>query len=628
MVSAENLSKRYGEQVLFDSVNFKINRKERVGLVGRNGHGKTTLFRLIAGLEEPDEGSIALPRNYRVGYVEQQLAFTEETVLREARKALPPDAYADEWRVEKILSGLGFGTKDMFKSPAELSGGYQVRLNLVKVLLADYNMLLLDEPNNYLDITSIRWLERFLVGWPGELMLVTHDRSFMDKVVTHTMVIHRRKVRKIKGDTSKVYDQIAMDEETYEKTRINDERKRKEIEEFIAKFHASAQLTGLVQSRKKTLAKMGRKEKLEKIKSLEFDFAYKPFSGKYAMSVEGLTFGYEPDRTLIRDFGLSIGARDRVFVIGRNGQGKTTLLKLLAGVLAPDCGSVTSPLAVTTGYFEQTNVQSFNPDNTVLEEIGAAAAGVEPAKARFLAGEMMFEGDNALKKISVLSGGEKSRVLLGKLIATPVNLLLLDEPTNHLDMESSDALLAALDNFEGAVVMVTHNELFLDALAERLIVFQDDGASVFEGTYDRFLERVGWENEEVRTRPSPGEDAMSGPDIPAPLPPTPKELRRLRSEVISRKSLVLKPIEKRMAELEKSIEAGEAEISHLNKAIVKASQARDGAKISQMSIRLHKVQRDVDAWLIELEPVLKDYETKKSEFDRMLADLDKNKVGV
>jgi ATP-binding cassette subfamily F protein 3 len=628
MIAAENLTKRYGEQVLFDAVGFKVNRKERVGLVGRNGHGKTTLFRLIAGLEEPDEGAIAIPRNYRVGYVEQQLAFTEETVLQEARKALPHDAYADEWRVEKVLSGLGFGPQDLRKSPAELSGGYQVRLNLVKVLLADYNMLLLDEPNNYLDITSIRWLERYLVNWPGELMLVTHDRSFMDKVVTHTMIIHRRKIRKIEGDTSKLYDQIAMDEETYEKTRLNDERKRKEIEEFIARFHASAQLTGLVQSRKKTLLKMGRKEKLEKIKSLEFDFTSKPFTGKYALAAEGLTFGYEPGRLLIRDFGLSIGARDRVFVIGRNGRGKTTLLKLLAGALAPLGGSVTSPLAVATGYFEQTNVQSFNPENTVLDEISAAATSVEPAKARFLAGEMMFEGDNALKKISVLSGGEKSRVLLGKLIATPVNLLLLDEPTNHLDMESSDALLTALDNFDGAVVMVTHNELFLDALAERLVVFQDDGISVFEGTYDRFLERVGWENEEARPRPAAEDDAWAGPERPAPLPPTPKELRRLRSEIITRKSLVLRPIEKKMAELEKKIESGVGETTQLNKAIVKASQARDGTKIAQLSIRLHQLQRDVDAWLVELEPILKDYETQKSDFDKQLADLDKKVSGI
>jgi ATP-binding cassette, subfamily F, member 3 len=620
MIAAENLSKRYGEQTLFESISFKINRKERVGLVGRNGHGKTTLFRLITGLEEPDEGTIAIPRNYRIGYVRQEIDFAGETVFQEALRALPAEAHDQAWRVEKILAGLGFGPADLGKSPFELSGGYQVRLNLTKVLLGDYSMLLLDEPNNYLDIMSIRWLERFLIAWPGELMLITHDRGFMDKVVTHTLAIHRQKVRKIEGDTSKLYDQIAMDEETYEKTRVNDERRRKEIQEFIDRFHASAQLTGLVQSRKKTLAKMGKKDKLVKLKSLEFDFAYKAFSGKYALGIEGVSFGYEPGRPLIRDFGLSIGSQDRVFVIGKNGRGKTTLLKLLAGVLAPQAGSVTSPMAVVPGYFEQTNVLTLHEGNTVLEEIASVDAGLEPAQARYLSGLMMFEGDNALKKIAVLSGGEKSRVLLGKLIATPLNLLLLDEPTNHLDLESSDALLAALDNFPGAVIMVTHNELFLHALAERLIVFQDDGISVFEGSYERFLDQVGWQGEEVRPK-AKEEDGASSRSVPAPLPPTRKGLRKMRSEVITEKSRMLKPLEGRMAALEKAIETAEAELTRMNREIVEAARAKASAKIVELSKAVHQRRKDVDAFLEELEPLLQIYEAKKADFDRRLEDL-------
>jgi ATP-binding cassette subfamily F protein 3 len=612
MISVDNLSKRYGEQFLFEKISFKINRKERIGLVGRNGHGKTTLFRLIAGLEEPDEGTIAIPRNYRIGYVEQKLEFTEGTVFQEALKGLLPDARDQAWRVEKILAGLGFEPKDFEKHPAELSGGFQVRLNLTKVLLADFNMLLLDEPNNYLDITSIRWLEKFLLSWPGEFMLVTHDRSFMDKVVTHTMAIHRRKIKKIEGDTGKLYDQIATEEETYEKTRINDERKRKEVGEFIAKFHASAQLTGLVQSRKKTLARMGKKEKLEKLKSLEFDFAHKPFHGKYAMTVKDLSFAYEPERPLIKDFGLSIGAHDRIFVIGKNGRGKTTLLKLLAGVLKPDKGEISTPLAVTPGYFEQTNVGSLGDSNTVLEEIGSAEQGIEPSKVRTLCGLMMFEGDNALKKIRVLSGGEKSRVLLGKLIATPINLLLLDEPTNHLDMESSDALLAALDNFDGAVVMVTHNEMFLDALAERLIVFQDDGISVFEGTYERFLHKVGWHEEGGRKRVR----AEAKRDPEKENKKGKKELRKIRSDLLAERSTALKPLELKMRELEHALEGTEKEANRLTQEIVEASRAGEGVKIGEMSKTVHQLRKMIDAYLEELEPLLKEYETKKAEFDK------------
>ena len=726
MIAVENLYKRYGGQVLFDNVSFKINRKERVGLVGRNGHGKTTLFRILAGLEEPDSGSIAVPRNYRVGYVEQELDFTEATVFEEAAKGLGADAHDQIWRVEKILAGLGFSKADMEKRPGELAGGYQVRLNLTKILLADYNLLLLDEPNNYLDIISIRWLERFLVSWPGELMLVTHDRSFMDKVVTHTMAIHRRKVKKIQGDTGKLYDQIALEEETYEKTRINDERKRKEIEGFIAKFRASAQLVGLVQSRKKTLVKMGKKEKLEKLKSLDFSFGYKKFHGKYVISANDVTFAYEEGRPIVKDFGISIGAHDRVFVVGQNGKGKTTLLKLMAGVLEPDEGEITSPMAVATGYFEQTHVESLGDANTVLEEISGAGGGVgmgsgrgvggaggmggmgagvgardgvgggaggwvdmDPARARMICGVMMFEGDDALKKIKVLSGGEKSRVLLGKLIATPLNLLLLDEPNNHLDMESSDALLTAIDNFDGAVVMVTHNEMFLHALAERLIVFQDDGVSVFEGSYERFLERVGWKGEEDRLRGrrkakaeepeaeaggeaeaedkagqkltergeeerrgQPGENEIarkilgeayggrrrdrgaqaqaqvhaklkaqvSGPQL-EPEKVGKKEMRRLRSEVVAEKGKVLKPLEQKIAVLEKAIEKTETELSRMNHEIVEASKAKASAKIIELSKAIHELRQNEDAFLQELEPMLREYEAKKAEFDRKMEEL-------
>jgi ATP-binding cassette subfamily F protein 3 len=622
MIQADELSKSYGKQVLFEGVSFKINRKERVGVVGRNGHGKTTLFRLIAGLEEPDAGTISAPRNYRIGYVEQELAFTRPTVLEEAVHGLPHESRDQVWRVEKILDGLGFARADWTKNPLELSGGFQVRLNLTKVLLADYNMLLLDEPNNYLDITSIRWLEKFLAAWPGELMLVTHDRSFMDKVVTHTMAIHRRRIKKIEGNTAKLYTQIALEEETYEKTRINDERKRKEIEQFIAKFRASAQLQGLVESRKKTLAKMGRKDKLETVKSLEFDFGYKKYTGKYVLTAADLTFGYDPAQPLIRDFGICIGARDRVFVVGPNGKGKTTLLKLLAGALPPDSGTVASPQAVVAGYFEQTNVQSLVPSNTVLEEIASGDVSIEPAQARRLAGLMMFEDDNALKKIAVLSGGEKSRVLLGKLIATPVNLLLLDEPTNHLDIESSDALLTAIDNFPGAVIMVTHNEMFLDALAERLIVFQNGGMTVFEGSYERFLERVGWSGEDDRGRFRPSAAALeSGPDIPVPLPPSRKEVRKMRSDIIAEKSRILRPLEKHIAEMEKSIEAAEAEQTRMNAEIVAASQSKDSARVVSLSKTIHQVRRMIDAYFEELEPLLDEFEIKKAAFDRRLAEM-------
>ncbi len=478
--------------------------------------------------------------------------------LGEAVLGLPPAERDRTWRAEKILAGLGFEARDLSRPPSELSGGFQVRLNLAKVLLADFDLLLLDEPNNYLDVTSIRWLERFLISWPGEFLLITHDRSFMDSVVTHVVGIHRRKVRKMAGDTGKYYTQIAQDEETYEKTRLNDERKRKEIQNFIDKFRASAQLTGLVQSRIKTLSKMEKREKLEKIAALDFTFASKPFHGKYALNLNEVYFSYDPARPLIRDFSVSVGARDRICVIGRNGKGKTTLLKLMAGVLEPLAGEVSKPLNVAAGYFEQSYISGLDESRTVLEEIMTADPERDPGRSRAICGGMLFEQDDALKKIGILSGGEKSRVVLGKLIATPFNLLLLDEPSNHLDMEANDALLAALDNFEGAVVMVTHNEMFLHALAERLIVFQGDRISVYEGDYERFLEKVGWQDEADSPRP--------GKPRTEKEKPSQRDMRRLRSAVLSDRARALKPLEKRADDAEAEIEAKEAELESLNQA--------------------------------------------------------------
>jgi ATP-binding cassette subfamily F protein 3 len=625
MIIVDNLSKSYGKQALFDSVSFKINRRERVGVVGRNGHGKTTLFRMIVGEEEPDDGTVSKPRNYRIGYVEQTIRFTADTVRDEAAAALAHDVRDEIWRVEKVLAGLGFEPADLDKSPSELSGGYQVRLNLAKVLLGDYQMLLLDEPSNYLDITSIRWLERFLVTWPGEMMIITHDRSFMDNVATHILGIHRRKVRKIKGDTGKYYEQIAAEEEVYEKTRINDERKRKEMDLFITRFRAKARLGGLVQSRIKSLEKMEKREKLETVKTLEFGFAEKPSFHKYAMDVRDLSFAYTPDRPLIRRFSISIGAKDRVFVVGRNGRGKTTLLRLLAGDLAPRSGEITSPQSVAPGYFEQTHISTLNESNTVLDEIAAADPEGDPKRARFIAGGMMFEGDDALKKIAVLSGGEKSRVLLGKLIATPINLLLLDEPTNHLDIESNDALLAAIDSFDGAVVMVTHNEMFLHALAERLVVFDNDDIIVYEGGYQRFLQKVGWKDEVMQRPPAnlgPWSNGEPGER------PTPKELRRLRSEIVAERSRALRPLEARMAEVEKAVESRDASLRELNGKLVEASQARHGGRVVELSKQMHETKKTIDALLEELEKLTSEYDGRKTEFDARLRALDSGDVPV
>ena len=618
MISVENITKSYGSYVLFEGAGFKINPKERVGLVGRNGHGKTTLFRLIKKEEFPDSGAIIIPKLYRIGCVEQHMEFTEDTVLKEGMKGLTENEKEHFWKVEKILAGLGFSQNDLNANPLDLSGGFQVRLNLAKVIVSEPDLLLLDEPTNYLDITSIRWVERFLVNWPRELMLITHDRGFMDKIVTHTLGIHRKKIRKIAGNTEKYYTQTAQDEEIYEKTRVNDDKRRKEIELFISRFRAKARLANMVQSRVKTLNKMEKKDKLERIKTLDFSFRSAPYRGKRILGAKGISFSYDQNIPLIRDLDITIGARDRVCVIGKNGKGKTTLLKILAGALSPQTGQVDYNPASIKGFFEQTNVNHLVDSRTIEEEILYSHHDIERQTARNICGVMMFEGDSALKKIGVLSGGEKSRVLLGKLLATPVNLLILDEPTNHLDMDSCDALLAALDSFEGAVVMVTHNEMFLHALAERLIVFQNENVHVFEGTYQRFLEKEGWEDEKGLVQNISASDDI----LDAGAKVKKKELRRLRSEIITEKSKTLRPLEQKIAKTESRIEALEKELTEYTEAMQKASEGGTGKKIVELSQAIYTSQTSIDKLFDELEALSKELNDKSVLFENRLKQLE------
>ncbi len=618
MISFENLNKSFSGNTLFEDLSFKLNPREKLGLVGRNGYGKTTLFKLITGEEQPDSGIITVPKYYRIGQVKQQLDFSQKTICEEGMTGLPENEKDHFWKVEKILEGLGFTKDDMNRHPEEFSGGFQVRLNLAKVLVSEPDLLLLDEPTNYLDITSIRWFERFLNSWPHELMLITHDRSVMDSIVTHTMGINRKKLRKIEGNTQKYYTRIAQDEEIFEKTRINDEKKRKEVEQFITRFRAKARLANLVQSRIKTLSKMEKMNKLEKIKTLDFSFRSQPFPGKNVLNVENLSFYYQKNTPVIKNLTFLMSAHDRICVIGQNGKGKTTLLKLLGGTLTPREGTISYNPNTARGFFEQTNISSLVDTRTVEEEILYSDPTVDNQTARNICGAMMFRGDNALKKISVLSGGEKSRVMLGKILVTPVNLLLLDEPTNHLDMESCDALLAAIDHFDGAVIMVTHNEMFLNALSKRLIIFQENNIEIFEGGYPLFLEQGGWGDENVLSR-----TAIENHNAQKPrTKQNRKELKRRRSEIIAERGQVLSPVKKKIISIEDEIDILEKKLDTLNEKILKASQAQDGSTIAALSQDIHSCQSRIENLFEALEIKTAEHDEKKAGFEKLIEKLE------
>ncbi len=598
--------------MLFRQVSFTIHRRERVGLIGRNGHGKTTLFRMICGDERPDAGEIRLPRHYTIGHLSQHIRFSANTILEEACRGLKPaeDGRDQTYRAEAILQGLGFTTRDFQRNPLELSGGFQVRLNLASVLVSEPDLLLLDEPTNYLDILSLRWLKRFLLEWENELILITHDRAFMDQVTTHTLGIHRCRIRKVKGPTRKLYQQIRQEEEVHERTRIHDEKRREKEEEFIRRFRAQATRARAVQSRIKALGREERLQKQEEIKTLSFSFPSLPFSGKRLLWTEDLSFSFRKESPpLIHSLNLSVGKNDRIAVIGKNGKGKSTLLNLLTGELAPVQGAVHRHTHLKTAWFGQTNINRLHAGKTVLQEILDAHPDGNQRVARNICGAMMFEGESALKKVGVLSGGERSRVLLGKLLVSPAHLLLLDEPTHHLDMESVEALLKAIETFAGAVIIVTHSERILETLATRLIVFDRGTVRVFEGGYRDFLKRVGWADE---GDPPPATDKTPRKGS------NKKEIRRARAEIIAERSKVLGSLKKRIAQVEDTIVYLEEKMEKTNQTLLQVSQNGEGEKIQQCLKSLHESRTRIDTLFEELETLTETYDEKRSGFDKKL----------
>jgi len=452
------------------------------------------------------------------------------------------------------------------------------------------------------------------------LILITHDRSFMDSVTTHTMGIHRKKIKKNSGSTDKYYDQILKQEEIYEKTRINDDKKRKEVERFIDRFRAKARLAGLVQSRIKTLQKRDVNKKLEKIPTLEFSFKSEPFNPKWMMDVTDLSFSYGTDLpNIIERLNITIVRNDRIGVIGKNGQGKTTFLKLLSSQLTPVDGQVKCHSTLKVGYFEQTNVLQLDPDKSVVDEILSSNVQCSPQLARNISGSLMFEGDMALKKISILSGGEKSRVLLGKILVTPCHMLLLDEPTNHLDIESTDSMLAAIDSFDGSVVIVTHNELFLRTLTNRLVVFDGRKVFIFEGNYQTFLDEVGWKRNGMDSKDVFRIDLLEGKNEGKKIDK--KILRKIRAEKIQQRSIELNPLEDQITSLEKSIKELENELVENNQQLVNASEKGDGESIVRLAKRNNEIGPLLEKYYVKLNKITKIYENKVEEYKRSISDL-------
>ena len=613
MIQLTNLSKGFGGQTLFKNLNLQVLQNQKIGFIGRNGSGKSTLFKIILGEEGYDEGEVSIPKNYKIGTLKQHLEFSEKTVREECALVLSEEEQYNFYKIEKILFGLGFSHEDLEQDPLSFSGGYQIRINLAKLLATEPHMLLLDEPTNYLDILSLRWLRRFIREFKGEVILITHDRDFMDSVSTHTMGLQRKNTLLLEGNTTKYTNYLALSDETYEKTRQNQEKKKKELEEFVARNKARASTAALAQSKQKALDKMEDMESLQDEASLSFSFNYHDTPAKVLLRAEDLGFGYDANQPLFQNVSFTLENGKTLAIIGKNGKGKSTLLNYIAEELSHQHGEITKHPSTKLGHFGQTNIERLNLKNSIAEEINSDVKKMSISQIRSICGTMMFSGDSADKKVEVLSGGERSRVMLGKIIATPSNILLLDEPTNHLDMQSIDALCEAIEKFEGSTIMVTHSEMLLRRLADALIIFHKGGAEYFDGNYDDFLEKIGWEEEGADAKPKKEKNSDSNNYS--------KEYKKKRASLIQEKSKKGKSFKKTISACEGEIIILEEALNQENKKLQDASNSGDNAIMIEASQEVNNLNAKIEEQFEKLEAATQKLTLVEEKYDSLLENL-------
>jgi ATP-binding cassette subfamily F protein 3 len=482
MIQIDAISKAFGLQVVFAQATAYLQARTRVGLVGPNGSGKTTLLRLINGEETPDGGSIRMPGGLRVGYLPQELEQDAELCVLEAAHR---GQYA-EHEAKRILSGLGFSEGDYQRPLLSLSGGYRMRVALSHLLLAAPDVLMLDEPTNHLDAETQAWFEQFLLRSRATVLVVSHDTAFLNRIVTHIWEIHRQTIRTYTGNYERYVATRRAREAQLEAAAEAQEREIARVQRFVDRFRAKATKARQVQSRLKQLERVQRVERERDPKRIRFQFPEPPPSGRLVFDLRGVGKSYGPN-TVYRALDFRVERRQRVALLGENGAGKSTLLKILAGVLPIDHGERRVGYGVTLHYFAQHQADVLNPAHTVLDALQEVAPHADLPWLRAVAGTFLFHGDDQFKPISILSGGERSRVALARMLLNPANTLLLDEPTNHLDPASVDVLTDALLDFPGTIVFISHDPVFLTRVATRAVEIEDGMAVDYPGDYEYYL---------------------------------------------------------------------------------------------------------------------------------------------
>ena len=540
MFTLSEVSKSYNGRTLFEDVTLTINRTDRLGLVGPNGAGKSTLFKLILGQEEATTGLINCQRGATVGFLPQESApVGDQTVLELATSHLHDEEFGTfdgslVAKAKRILKGLSFRDSDYERPARELSGGWVMRAHLARLLVQEPDLLMLDEPTNHLDLETLLWFQEYLESYPGGIVVISHDREFLNHLVTGILEIRNSALHAYDGNYDNFLEQRAAREQQQLSAFKNQQREIARLQEFADRFRAKASKASQAQAKLKQIARMDRIDAPEAAAAtVEFSFPQPDPSGQRVITLKGVDFAYG-EHTVYRGLEFQAERGDRTVLVGPNGAGKSTLLKLLAGVLKPQAGDRTTGLRVKIGYFSQYRSEMLDASRTVLEEVFDTPRLVRETEVRALLGCFLFREDDVKKKVKVLSGGEKSRLALVKLLLDPPNFLLMDEPTTHLDMGSIDAVITALKEFTGSLIFISHDVYFIRALASRVVHVNAGCLTPYAGGYDYYLEkskavsaRAALTSGLQNARPPEAPKAASAPQ-PAPAAVRPADTRSQR----------------------------------------------------------------------------------------------------
>ena len=606
MLTIANLSKSYGPRTLFAEVSLNIARTDRLGLVGANGAGKSTLFNIILGKDQPDEGLIEWERGANFGFLPQESApVGDETILQIATSGgkLEPEN-DDDWdidytlepRAKKILAGLGFRESDHEKLAKTFSGGWVMRAHLARLLVSEPTLLLLDEPTNHLDLEALLWFQDYLTRYPGGLVVISHDRAFLNALCTGTIELRGQRLHCYNGNYDDFIVERVARKDRQQAMFKNQQREIAHLQTFVDRFGAKASMASRAKSKEKQIARLEEvaiDEPEDDLKKIQFRFPQPPRSGLKVMKLEHVQQSYG-DHVVYKDLNFECERGQRTVLVGPNGAGKSTLLKILAGVIPINSGVREEGGNVITGYFAQNRVDNLNPKLTVLEnvmELRTTENGLTEQQARGMLGTFLFRKDDVHKKVSVLSGGEKSRLALVKLLINPPNFLLMDEPTTHLDIMSIDALIAALKTYEGTLYFVSHDVHFIREIAKTVLHVHSGRLTNYAGDYAYYLEKSKSGNERAAltagfTDARPKQEEAAKVEKPkAPANPSASDIRKLKAEVTK--------CEQQVADLE-------AKQAQITAELADPATYTSGANLPQLNARLrdtiNALQTATAAW--------------------------------